>query len=191
MTYPYPTIKPSIKSLFSASLCVLILITLSLPTQAYSLYDNAIRHSQSGVVYLNRGEMQLAIEEFQTAILLNPASGMSASIYNNLGIAYRENKQFALALASFQHAFRIQPNYELYYKNLIDVYERTDQLETVKSELKGILTHYPQNPEALYLLGLVHESLGEKTAAHASFQYFLELKPHAGLATSVKKHLSF
>lgn len=172
-------------------LSAIALFGMALPSNAYSLYDNAIRHNQNGLVYLNRGEIQLAIEEFQTAIILNPASGMSASVYNNLGIAYREHKQFALALASFQHAFRIQPNYELYYKNLIDIYERTNQLETVKNELKGILTHYPQNPEALYLLGLVHESLGEKTAAHASFRYFLELKPHAGLATSVKKHLSF
>src|SRR3712207_8467879 len=57
--------------------------------------------------------------------------------YNNLGLAYRELKNYSLAYASFQRAFRIQPTYALYYKNLIETYVAAGRLDRKSTRLNS------------------------------------------------------
>src|SRR5690606_20729662 len=122
------------------SLAQLVLI---LPAAAYDLRDNAISHAQNGQLFLERGQLTEAVEEFKAAIRLNPYTSLSASIYNNLGLAYRALGNYPYAFASFQRACRIQPSFSLHYKNLVETYAMAGQLEEVEKQLREIVEVNP------------------------------------------------
>ncbi len=174
------------------SLWITCLLAGSLLTPAawcYDLHDNAILHTEEGIVLMERERYLEAAASFQAALRLNPYSAMSASIYNNLGLAFQKAQKYDLALASFQHAIRIQPNYELYYKNLIETYQAADRLSALETRLSQIYQRNPKNGEALFMLGLIAESQGNTKTAKALFSRFLELEPHSTLAEAAQKHL--
>jgi tetratricopeptide (TPR) repeat protein len=156
---------------------------------AMDMKDNAIWHAQQGQVYVSRQDYGLAIEHLKASLQLNPYSAISALVYNNLGIAYRAQKNYPLALASFQHALRIQPNYEVFYQNLIETYNQAGLLGTVIPSLEAAVRYNPQNDEAYFLLGLAYETSGEPDRAVTCFQQFIRLKPGAGLTHAAEKHV--
>lgn len=181
--------KPTISILFWCALLTAVVLDQT-AARAYDLTDNAIWHAHRGQAYMSQQQYEPAIEHLKASLRLNPYSGMSASIYNNLGIAYRAQKNYPLALASFQHAFRIQPNYEIYYQNLIDTYREAGLLPVVVDALDAAVRYNPQNDEAWFLLGLAYESRGQTEQAVASFERFIHLRPHAGLTHAAQKHVS-
>ena len=154
-----------------------------------SMKDNAVTYSQQGMSLMKWERYAEAAGYFKAAIQLNPYSAMSASIYNNLGIAYRELGEYPLAIASFQHAMRLQPNYEIYYRNLIETYDRAGSLMAAKDALEAIVSENSENAEVYYLLGLAFEESGDKELAKTYFQRYLSLKPSATMALAAKKHL--
>lgn len=154
-----------------------------------SMTDNAIMYTQQGMGLMKLERYAEAAGYFKASIQLNPYSAMSASVYNNLGIAYQQLGEFTLALASFQHAMRLQPNYEIYYKNLIETYERAGDLSAAKDALQAVVADNPENAEAQYLLGLIFEASGDINLAKSQFQRYLSLKPSATMAMAAKKHL--
>ena len=157
----------------------------------YDLHDNVILHARKGEAYIEAQQYYDALVSLQTALQLNPFSNMSASIYNNLGLSYYYLGEYPLALASFQHAARIQPNYELYYKNMVMTYATAKTLPHARQSMESILQANPDNSEIVYLLALITKEQGEKKMAKAYFERFLALKPHAHLAQSAKHHLHF
>lgn len=157
--------------------------------QAYDLHDNAILHARRGQLLLERGQAQEAAEEYKAAILLNPAAGMAASLYNNLGVAYRKSGQTALAIASFQYACRKQATYALYYQNLVDTWAEAGYAPQAKEELRAITQENPDNAEAWFILGLLHKEAGDRNAAKTCFSRFLKLQPESELARAARTAL--
>lgn len=155
----------------------------------YDLKENAILHANNGQLFLERGQADDAIEEFKAALRLNPYTSLSGALYNNLGLAYRATGQFALAYASFQHACRIQPTYALYYKNLIETYAVAGRLPAIERVLKSVLSRNVKDSEAWFLLGLLYREQGNRKAAKASFDKFLELEPASELARAARNAL--
>ncbi|MGE0199624.1 MAG: tetratricopeptide repeat protein [Candidatus Melainabacteria bacterium] len=171
-----------------------LLANLALPVaraqnDVYDLRDNAFSHNNTGLAYLHKKDYPDAIAEFRAAILLNPQSAMTAAIYNNLGLAYRGHHMQTLAMACFQHAIRLQPNYAHYYQNLVDSWTEQGSLLSAHDALSGLTDNNPQNSEAFFLLGLIHEALGRPDSAREAFQAFLALKPHADLVDAARGHL--
>lgn len=151
--------------------------------------NNAILYSQQGEALAKLGRDAEAIEYFKAAIRLNPYAALAGPIYNNLGMAYRRVHSYPLALASFQHAFRIQPNYELFYKNMVDTYAEAGSLSDAIADLNDRVADNPDDGEAYYLLGLMAEVTGDMASAQAHFTRFLELKPNAYLTRAAQRHL--
>lgn len=179
--------------------CSLLLICLALlltganlgipPAQAYDLKENDILHADNGQLYLERGQYELAIEEFKAALQLNPYTNLSASLYNNLGLAYRELHNYEYAYASFQRACRLQPTFSLYYKNLIETYALAGKLNTVKAKLQEALQQDPEDAEAWYMLGLIYKEQDSRKAAKACFERFLKLEPESEMARAARNAL--
>lgn len=144
--------------------------------------DNAIEHNRQGTNLMKLERYQEAAEHFQAAIMLNPYSAMSAAVYNNLGIAYQHLNQYPLAIASFHHALRIQPDFSIYYQNLIDTYRTSQALPSAQSELQGIVEFNPDNAEAFYLLGLIYKEQGTPELADYCFTQFSKIKPYSPLS---------
>lgn len=165
---------------------LMLLLACSPPARAYDLKDNAVLHGGRGQLLMERGQYAEAAEEFKAALRLNPYTPLSAALYNNLGLAYRELGNYPLAYASFQHAFRIQPTYALYYKNLIETYARAGRLSQVEEALKAVLRENPLNAEGWFLLGLLYQEAGNKKSAKTCFAQFLKLEPESGLAPAAR-----
>lgn len=155
----------------------------------YDLHDNVILYSQQGEAYMERQEYDHAVNSFLAALKLNPFSNLSASIYNNLGLSYHHLGHYSLALASFQHAARIQPNYELYYKNMINSYAAGATLFEAQDQILGIIADNPDNAELTYILALMALELNQKKEASAYFERYLTLVPHSYLSQAANHHL--
>jgi tetratricopeptide (TPR) repeat protein len=170
---------------------VLFASLLLLPAEgmAYDLKDNAIAHARNGQLLMERQQYEEAIEEFKAAIRLNPYASLAASLYNNLGMAYRLTQNYANAYASFQRAIRIQPPFALYYRNLIDTYSRAEHLPVVKTQLLALTQDNPDNAEAWFLLGLTYQQEGDSSQARPCFERFLKLQPEAELARAAQAAL--
>jgi tetratricopeptide (TPR) repeat protein len=138
---------------------------------------------------MERGQYELAIEEFKAALQLNPYTNVAASLYNNLGLAYRELHNYPYAYASFQRACRIQPTFSLYYKNLIETYALAGKLDTVKAELQGALQRDPGDAEAWYMLGLIYKEQNNRKASKACFERFIKLEPESEMAHAARNAL--
>ena len=177
-----------------AHLIALCLVTVLVaggppPANAYDLKDNAILHGQKGQLLMEREQYAEAAEEFKAALRLNPYTPLSAALYNNLGLCYRALGDYANAYACFQRAFRIQPTYGLYYKNLIETYSRAGRLSDVMIGLKAVLKDNPMDSEAWFLLGLAFSEQGNKEDAKTCFAQFLKLEPRSGLAPAARNAL--
>lgn len=161
------------------------------PAQAddYNFEDNAIAHARKGELLMGRRRYGEAIEEFKIALRLNPYSSLSATAYNNLGISYLKLRNYPLALTSFQRAIRIQPNFELYYKNLIRTYQEQNSLRAAQERLKNIVAINPEDAEAWYLLGLAHQRMGFVKEARDAFSRFVELQPNSRLVPAAQTYL--
>lgn len=176
-------------NLLRLGLIALLCLGSGTASWAYDLKDNAVLHGRNGQLLMDRGQYGEAAEEFKAALRLNPYTPLSAALYNNLGLAYREMGNYPLAYASFQHAFRIQPTYALYYKNLIETYARAGSLSKVENTLKAVLRENPLNSEGWFLLGLTYQESGDKKAAKTCFSQFLKLEPESGLAPAARSAL--
>jgi tetratricopeptide (TPR) repeat protein len=159
------------------------------PAGAYDLQDNVIQHARKGEMLNSQQRYDEALEEFKIALRLNPYSSLSASLYNNLGVSFMQLRNYPLALSSFQRAIRIQPHFELYYKNLIQTYQESGALSAAKTALIRILELNPKDAEAWYLLGLAYERTGDLKEAKDAFSIFLELEPNSRLAAAARTHL--
>ena len=166
-----------------------LLFNAGLFSWAYDVHDNAILHAHQGQLFLERAQYAEAIEEYKAAILLNPYTSLTASFYNDLGVAYRENHQYALAIASFQRACRIQSTYVLYYQNLVQTYAVSGQSSAAEQQLKIITQENPNDAEAWFMLGLLYKEKGRQKLAKACLQSFLKLRPESELARAARTAL--
>lgn len=174
-----------------------VLITLSLASScgilscahALDLPENAIDYAQQATALMERKDYNGAALNYKKALRLNQSTAMAASLYNNLGLAYRADGKYTLAIASFQRAIRLQPGFELYYKNLIRTWQMSNTLDVALGMLEEAVGQNPSNAEAWYLLGLAQEKIGHPSLAQEAFQRFLQLEPNSKLADAVSAHL--
>lgn len=151
--------------------------------------NNSITHNKAGVKYLEDGYPLHAINEFKLSLMLNPNSAMSSSIYNNLGQAYETVKQYDLAIASYEHAIKINPDFALYYKNLVNVYRIKGILPKALLNYERIIKQNPRDAYAYFILGLIQLEQSNNAKAVESFKEFIKLEPNVALVSSVKKYL--
>ncbi len=147
---------------------------------------NAVWHNEQGRFYLNLKYYTAAINEFKTAILLNPESEVSASFYNNLGIAYSKIKDYDSAEFSFKKAVELKPYYLRFRENLIENYMRKNMLEEVVKTHNRLITENPNALQSYIMLGLIHKNHGNKEYAVMYFKRFVLLAPEFGITNRIK-----
>lgn len=131
-------------------------------------------HNNLGDYYSRHGDYQKAIEEFKSAIELNPDYG---DAYHNLGNAYREIGNNEEAIANYQKALSLNPNLWQSHQNLAARYFELGEFGLALQELEKAVKINPQNP-ALYInLGILYLQLDEKEKAKEAFQQALLIDP--------------
>jgi tetratricopeptide (TPR) repeat protein len=156
----------------------------------YVYRENASSHELLAEVHLRNGNVQAAIRAYQEAISLNPESAQTAPLYNNLGKAYEAGGYYQQALVSYQYATQLQPDFEVYYQNLVDLYQKAKQLADAERLLTQIVTKNPNDGWAWFLLALVQlrqatGSQSKAALAGKSLKRFTALEPRSGIRTQI------
>ncbi len=136
--------------------------------------DSEIAHHNLGLAYRSKGQLDKAIEEYLTALWLNPKN---ARVHNNLGAAYASQGQLDRAIAEYQIALRLKPDDAKAHNNLGVAYRSQGQLDRAIAEYLTALRLSPDYTDAHNNLGLAYRSQGQLDKAIAEYLTALRLKP--------------
>lgn len=110
-----------------------------------------------GTVYDRLGQVDAAIQQYQSAIELSPRS---AAGYNNLGIAYLRKQQQDLALEAFLRALRVDPANLSSLVNLGLLYLSRHQLDEAITHFEQARRKRPDDLGTLFNLSKAHYEKG-------------------------------
>ncbi len=136
--------------------------------------DSEKAHVNLGIAYASKGQLDLAIEEYETALRLKPDSSKA---HLNLGIAYISKGQLDLAIEEYKTALRLKPDSIKAHLNLGVAYISKGQLDLAIEEYKTALRLKPDYAEAHSNLGLAYASKGQLDLAIEEYKTALRLKP--------------
>ncbi len=101
-------------------------------------------HNNLGDVYSRQGDLPKAVEEFKTAIEINPNY---ADAYHNLANTYEQMNQSDAAIENYQKALSINPKLWQSYQNLAQIYFNAGDFQKALENMKKALEIDPQNPQ--------------------------------------------
>jgi Tfp pilus assembly protein PilF len=99
--------------------------------------------------------------------------------WNNVGIGYLDELQYAEALAAFQHVTALRPDYADGWINVGLTYIEWEKYATARASLEKALTLSPNNARALYYLALIERRDGNCGAEIADLQNVVRQYPQA------------
>jgi tetratricopeptide (TPR) repeat protein len=141
--------------------------------------ESAIAHDGLAFAYASKGQLDMAIAEFQIALRLNPDY---AEAHKNLGVAYASKGQLDMAIAEFQIALRLNPDSAEAHYNLGRAYASKGQLDMAIAEFQIALHLNPDYAEAHNNLGVAYASKGQLDMAIVEYQTALRSEPDYALA---------
>ena len=149
--------------MFIKKILILFAIAITFPIYAFcdetiKAQNNAYRHNNQGLMYLEEKYYFGAIKEFQIAIDLVPNSQASAVYYTNLGKTYEKIGYHNLATPCFEKALSLNVLYFDYYLQLAQNYKNIGVLD------KKISLYHSKKDSPLneVLLGLLYIQKGKK-----------------------------
>jgi formylglycine-generating enzyme required for sulfatase activity/Tfp pilus assembly protein PilF len=135
----------------------------------------AIAYNNRGNAYTSKGEYELAIQDYDESIKLNPNY---AKPLNNRGVAYQKRGDYDLALKDFDAAIDIDPNYADAFANRAEIYQK-------KSDYPSALKDFDAAIKLQPTLGVVwnercwtHAIIGELQAALTDCNEAIRLAPN-------------
>jgi tetratricopeptide (TPR) repeat protein len=124
-------------------------------------------------IHLNKPES--AIISFRKVIDLEQNS---IEAYNNLGVAYMFSGEFEKAETAYLHALQFKPDHIQTLKNLAFLYyQQENRLGDAAQILAGIIKSFPEDCDALFLMGQCYEMGDDPASAKQCYQRILLLKP--------------
>jgi len=115
------------------------------------------RHYARGWFHLLRGESDLALAEFASAVSSESAI---KQMWNNAGSALAEYGLLEYAVAFYEGALEIDPSYTPALRNLAACYLDLGYFENVRSHLEPVLREDPGDRAALEILAAAYEREG-------------------------------
>ncbi len=121
-----------------------------------------------GLINLERGRDQKAVNEFDKIIEQNSYSGMY-KVYLNRGVAYTNLQEYELALADYRKSIELEPgNAAAYHSRGMLNYQLRDYSAAV-SDFRQALLFNSDNPETQFNLGMSYFKMDEKENACPHF----------------------
>lgn len=147
--------------------------------------DDAARWdaAQEGAELVREGEHDAAIEELERVIEDDPDNPYA---YFFLGAAHFEKGNFEKAMKAYVLALERAPDYLGAMVNLGHTLRMLGRYDQALRMGRQVLARSPNDPDALYLMGLVHFARGEEAAARDYFQRFLDTRPELEVAQEVR-----
>ncbi len=149
--------------------------------EAEKLYKSILKSSSSnfevihllGIIKIQSKQFEEAIIWLNKAILINN----NHSIFNNLGVCYKELKKYPEALNNFKNAIKIKPNYAEVYNNIGIVYKSIENFTEAIFNYKKAIQLKPDYAEAYNNLGIIYLDKEEYDEAKNLFEKAIQLKP--------------
>jgi protein O-mannosyl-transferase len=136
-----------------------------------------------GVVYLENGKTELAIKNFQAALVLNPKDPVA---HYNLGNAYQSSRNISDALQEFKEAILLKPDYPEAHFNLANAYFLSNQNDFAIAEFKMFINlNYNLNyfnSQAHTYLGILYMKKGNVSEARKEFEEAVILDPRTSFS---------
>ena len=140
---------------------------------------NAIRaHVLLAYIHSQRGETDLAIQEYQTAIRLDPKN---ADPHINLGLLHTERGATDLAVQEYQIAIRLNPKTADPHINLGIVFAERGETDLAVQEYQTAIRLDPKTALPHINLGIVLAKRGETDLAIQEYQTAIRLDPKTAL----------
>ncbi|MDQ1088854.1 MULTISPECIES: lipopolysaccharide assembly protein LapB [unclassified Siphonobacter] len=136
--------------------------------------DLAENYQKRAEIYLQRSELDAALEDINTAINLKRNTGR---YYVTKARILREKKQINEALQAAQRAEILNERNPDVYVLLADLYQRVNQLGKSRQYLARTLQINPYYGEAYFYRGMIAAKLGDTTAALVLFMRTRTLVP--------------
>ncbi len=135
-----------------------------------------------GLAAFDAEDYPLAIHEFEQAIRLGVSDYELAEVYTVLGRAYEGTTQFDKAIAAYEKATEINPNYYKAWVNLGIAHRLTGDLEQAEESYNQALNIEPNYAELHASLGALHIFKNEPEKALQSLSRAISLDPQLAVA---------
>jgi formylglycine-generating enzyme required for sulfatase activity/lipoprotein NlpI len=103
----------------------------------------AIAYNNRGNAYTGKGEYELAIQDYDESIKLNPNY---AKPLNNRGVVYQKERHYDLALKDFNAAIDIDPNYADAFANRAELYQKNGDYPSALKDFDKAIQLQPAQP---------------------------------------------
>ncbi|MCL1495832.1 MAG: tetratricopeptide repeat protein [Pseudanabaena sp. Salubria-1] len=135
-------------------------------SKAVDLSPRASFYSSRGIVYYKQGKLELALADFNKAILID---SKDAQAYNNRGVVYKQQGKLELALADYSQAILIDSEYAQAYSNRGAVYYKQGKLELALADFNKAILIDSEYAQAYSNRGIVYGKQGKLELALADF----------------------
>ena len=137
--------------------------------------NESLLHNISGVCYKETGQLELAVECFEKALVIKSDF---ADAHYNLGLTFQELNQLDAAVKSYKDTLLIQVNYAQAHNNLGIIYKELGQIDDAIKSYEQVIIIQPDNAEAHHNLGNALNELGKLDEAIKSYEQALSLQPN-------------
>jgi tetratricopeptide (TPR) repeat protein len=140
--------------------------------------SSAEAHYGLGSVYLKQENNSDARASFEQAVKITasyPDTGPNA--WNNLGLLATREGRIDEAIANFQQALKLSPDYWIALENLGNAYRQLRRWEDARAALDRAIAVRPRSPEANYGLAMVFAQTDDTARAEEYLRKALELRP--------------
>jgi Flp pilus assembly protein TadD len=135
--------------------------------------------SNRAYAYTEKGQLDLAIADFDRAIELNPTN---PKFFVDRGSVFLRKGQHDRAIADFDHAIRLKPRYSDAFVNRCAVYTLKRQYDRAISDCDQAVRFNANSAEAFVTRGGTYGQMGDFSRAIQDFDQAVRLKPDFGAA---------
>ncbi len=153
--------------------------------------DYAVAKNNLGTAYIFQSKWDLAIEVFES-IFEDLFYATPHYPLSNLGWAYFNKQNFALAEKYYLQALEIEPNFSVALRGLGRTYTRVGKDEKAVKILERavVMSAGPPKGEAYFLLAKAYMAVGDNNNARQALVHAVEFNPDSEMAKEAKKTLN-
>jgi len=152
---------------------------LNQTTEDVPALSKGVVYNYRGRAYGMSGNYDLAIQDYNKAIELNPKYALA---YTNRGFAYGRQGNYDLAIQDYNKAIELNPKYALAYTNRGFAYGRQGNFDLAIQNYTKAIELDPNAAAAYYNRGLAYYDKDNYDRAIQNYDEAIELDPNAAAA---------
>jgi len=119
--------------------------------------------------------LEVAKNLYNKVLKINPKF---INAYNNLGVIFKELKDYPKAIDSLKKAIEIEPNYVEAYNNLGVVFQEIEEYQKAIHCFEKVITINPNLPDIQNILGIMFQNFAEYKKAIICYEKAIKIKPN-------------